>query len=651
MRKAIVLLLVALLGALLFFYFFRVFKEKAYELDIKGFAEKKIGELFDARIKIGDIKVGLLKYISLSGLEINQDIQDKALYLLDVKKIIFRYNLFSFLKRNVSNPNKVFLYTPKIEFKKFTIPVDLFTKNVFGSHANIFFEVRDGAVSYAFPAIKTKFSLRDISGSILPLSAEMFRVSFEAQGSDDLSGSLLIDGMCHAKDKTCSIDILISDAAVRSSSAVPFRDIKGKVNITDKNITIEDITFYVRDIPIRVKGTIIDFDTEPVFDLKFSLTTAHCVSGFTIFGTLDDLKIKGNLHIADMYHYLYHGSIRLEEAGFSLQDMTINDVYTARGHFSLNDGIYRVSVAKDDQEVTIDFSHDDYNLTLDLALEHISFLNYDFVTVGRIKLEPALQFWTDNKLIMNGSIETDYMIFNYMPLSDFSGTFTFSPQRISKMQLAWGEVYSLSGVIDLDAPRSVDIVLAVDGLDLSQQEPFGGLALTKDLDATIQSRVMINGPLSNPQVEGFIRSDQGRYRVFDFSKAAINFYGDRYILDLKDSKLYRDDKVYYLEGEIDFTKKNIFHGVRMTSSEKIILWQGWDLSKDIGEDTIKVKRALTDDVALNLEGSYGGRATDERGYEQGASLEYKYRDDKSLSFSFEDTDTSEGISLKHRIQF
>jgi hypothetical protein len=651
MRKAVVLFFSVLLIVLFVFSFYRVFKRKVQEMDIKGFAEEKFGELFDARIKIGDIKIGLLKYISLSGLEIDQKLQEKSLYLVDVKKIIFRYNLFSFFKANISNPNKVYLYTPTIEFKKFNIPVDLFAKNVFGGGANIFFEVRDGNVSYDFPSIQTKFSLRDITGSILPLNTETFQVSFEARGGDDISGSLLVEGLCNSQDKTCSIDVALDDMAVRSGSFMPLQGLKGQANITNKKITIDDISFYMRDIPMRVQGTIDDFDTLPVLDLKFTLTTEHIVAGFTIFGSLDDLFIKGNLQIAQIYHYLYHGSIRLEESGFSLHDMTINDVYTARGDFSLSDGKYRFIVGKGNQAVTIDFRHENYSMTLDLALDHISFMNHDFVTVGRVKLEPALQFWTDNKLIMNGSIETDYMIFNYMPLSDFSGTFTLTPEAISKMDFSWGDVYSLTGQVKLDEPRSVDIALSVNDLDLREKNTLGGLELAKDLEATVHSRVLFNGPVSNPQIEGFIRSDKGRYRVFDFNRASVNFYGDRYVLDLKDSKLYRGDKVYYLEGKIDFTRNNIFHEVRVTSSEKIILWHGWDLSKDLREDTINVKRALSGDVALRLRGTYGSHRDDEREYEQGASLEYKYQNDKSLSFSFEDTDQSEGISLKHRIRF
>jgi len=651
MRKAFILGICFLLVGLFLYNFYHVFKKKVYEADIKGFAEQKVGEIFDARIKIGDIKVGLLKYISLSGLEINQNIQDKLFYLVDVKKIIFRYDLLSFFKTNVAHPNKVSLYTPSIEFRKFKIPNVLFTKSMFAGKANILFEVRDGSIRYDIPNIETKFSFKDISGTISPLSTKTFMISFEAHGSDGLTGTVSLTGICNTQNGTCDLDVAIKDSSVISSSFVPIKGLKGRAHVTNDTITIKDISFYIRDIPVRVKGTIKDFETDPVLDLKFTVETQHFVSGFTIFGNIDDLKIKGNVHIAGTYHYLYHGSITLQEDGFLITDAVINDEYSAHGRFSFQDGQYNLTVGKGKQEVTFDFMHENYNLSLDLALQHISFLNYDFVTVGRLKLEPALQFWTDNKLIMNASIETDYMIFNYTPLNDFRGTFTISPRTISKMDFTWGDVYSVTGELNLDKPRSIDVVMSVDGLDLSNYESLGGIQLADGLETIIQGRVNINGPMRNPQIEGFIRSEKGQYREFIFDKAAINFYGDRYILDLKDSKMYRNDKVYYMRGKIDFTKKNVFHDVLMESSEKIILWHGWDLSKNVGDDTIKVKHAITDDLDLSLRGKYGGEYHDEEGYSQGASLEYEYNDDQSLSVSFEDAENDETVALKHSIQF
>jgi hypothetical protein len=651
MRKFFIALIVCILLTLFVYNFYSVLREKVSKADLKGFAEEKIGQLFNARIRVGDIKVGLLKYISLSGLEINQEMKDTFFYLVDVKRIVFRYNLWAFFKANISQPNRILLDTPSIEFTRFKIPHQLFQRSFFSKKSNILVDLKNGAVSYILPNVKTQFILEKISGHIAPASDGVFSVHFSAFGGGDLSGELALSGICNRSDGSYDLNVVMKDGAVRSLSFFPIENLKGTLRIADNTIHIEDISFTMRDIPVRVMGTIANFEDEPILNLNFAIETAHYVAGFTIFGTTDNLKIKGNSVIADVYHYLYAGDIILSEGGFLLRNLVINDHYTATGDFSFLEGTYTLIVRRKDQDLRLHFVHDDYTLKIEFALNHISFLNYDFVTVGTLTLTPALQFWTDKKFIMNAVVETDYMIFNYTPLNDFKGTFTLTPHTMEKMKLQWGNVYELTGNINLDEPRSVDIVLTIAGLNVSNYENFGGIELAKNLEAVIEGRTTFIGPLSNPQIEGYIRSSAGKYKVFDFDKALISFYGDRYILEFKDSKLFRNDKTFHVKGKIDFRQPNIFHDVYMESSERIILWRGWDLSKQVGDSTINVKRQIADGVDLSLHGKYRSSASDESRVHQGASLDYRYEDDQTISLSFEDADSDEMVALIHRIKF
>ena len=123
------------------------------------------------------------------------------------------------------------------------------------------------------------------------------------------------------------------------------------------------------------------------------------------------------------------------------------------------------------------------------------------------------------------------------------------------------------------------------------------------------------------------------------------------MLVLKDSKIYHSSDIFSLKGRIDFSKKNIFNDLVLESSSQIILWQGWDMTRKVGEDIIKIKKALSPNVDLNLHGAYSSSNGESTSLSQGASLEYNYENDHSLSIAFEDDDYEDIVSLKHRFSF
>ena len=332
--------------------------------------------------------------------------------------------------------------------------------------------------------------------------------------------------------------------------------------------------------------------------------------------------------------------------------VSINDEYDAEGDFLLNEGIYALYFHKGKQEVRCTFIHKEYDFTLDMSANHVSFLGYDLVTVGRLRLEPDISFWRDERLVLNGSIETDYMIFNYLPLTDFKGTFTIAPDTMSNIHFTWGDVYQITGDMSFEGKRPVEIKLMITDLDLQNCDSFGGIMAPKEVAGLAQGRIQISGPVHNPQIEGYMSSGEGRFKQFDFKKITVNFSGDRYMLALKDSKIHHSDNVFHLLGQVDFTKENIFHDIYLESSERLILWRGWDLSKNIADDTITLKKPLMNNVNLNVRGVFQSDSEREKGTSQSElSLDYDYRKDQRISISFEEEADDEMISLKHKTTF
>ncbi|MBU1862664.1 MAG: hypothetical protein KKH94_03245 [Candidatus Omnitrophica bacterium] len=483
-RKIIIIGICIFLVVLFLSHFLVVFKRNVFLSDIKGLVEEKVGSLFDARVKIGAVKVGLFKYVSLSGLRVNQQLKKKFFYLVDIKTIVFKYNIFNFFKINFAAPNKVSLYTPTLEFNRFKIPDNLLNQAFSWGKSNVLLEIRDGAVCYVLPNIKTKFLFEHINGYVKPYDLHTLALKFKARGGGDIAGAIGLNGFFNEKTKICELDISLDNITIASPTFAPINNLRGKVRISNEIITIEEITFFIRDVPIRLTGTITQYSEKPILDLHFSIDTKHITSTVRIFGIYSDLKIEGEIRLA-RYHYTYRGAIDLKEGGFAVRELTINDDYVSEGDFSFNEGIYTIFFKKANQEVQCQFLHTDYVMKLNITLNHVSLLDYDFVTVGYIELEPDVSFWRDQALVFNGTIETEYMIFNYTPLNDFKGTFTLYADAVRNIHCSWGKAYALTGNINFNEPREMDGLFTITDLNLQDCESFGGYVIPNDIEATI----------------------------------------------------------------------------------------------------------------------------------------------------------------------
>ena len=105
---------------------------------------------------------------------------------------------------------------------------------------------------------------------------------------------------------------------------------------------------------------------------------------------------------------------------------------------------------------------------------------------------------------------------------------------------------------------------------------------------------------------------------------------------------------------MDFTKKNIFHDLVIESNEKMVLWRGWDLSKQTGEDAFILKRKVSENVDFNLESAFRSQTAadkDDSSRETALSLQYNYEKDQSFSLAFEEDTEAEVLSLKHKVTF
>ena len=92
MRKWIALLTAICLLLLFFFNFYVFLKQRVLTSEFKVQTEKRLSQLFQANVKVGRIRFGLLKQFSLSGLQIGNR-QSKLAVRIGIERIVIRYDL------------------------------------------------------------------------------------------------------------------------------------------------------------------------------------------------------------------------------------------------------------------------------------------------------------------------------------------------------------------------------------------------------------------------------------------------------------------------------------------------------------------------------------------------------------------------------
>ena len=159
-RKLLIASVISGIIVLSFFEFYQYLKARIVTSDLKKVTEQRIGAFLKAPVEVDQITVGLLKHISLSGLKIRQTQKGFPL-LIGVKKIVVRYNLLSFLKRNFRIPTEIFLDAPRLTLKTFQSPQSIFETNILKSEHGILtrFEFEDGEIQMPWFGSEENFSL------------------------------------------------------------------------------------------------------------------------------------------------------------------------------------------------------------------------------------------------------------------------------------------------------------------------------------------------------------------------------------------------------------------------------------------------------------------------------------------------------------
>jgi len=546
--------------------------------DFKSFAEGRLGDILKARVHVSEVRVGFLDQISLNGLKINQENKNKVFYLLDIDKVVFKYNLGRFWQRDFKNPNTVLLDSPQFTLQSAS-PVTASEVNRVlkeGSRLTDAVEFKEGKVTLQAPLFGVHCDLENIQGEFKRIEGEKWQVNLEGRVKELFEGSAAVEGTVDLGRQDLSVRVLLNRLRSRRPG-FPVNAVSGVLKITSHEIQIEKLAFEYNRLPVEVSGWVRNLGPSPELDLRVGIGKDAFHSIFQVKGVLAGSDLTGQIGLPGK-GFPVRGKVFVKRNGFSFEDMRIADLFDSQGEFDFSKGTFHFYLERDKQRVDLGLNLQHWDIAFLMQVDHLPFFGADLVSRAHFRLKPDLELWSKNEWGFDGQIETDYLIFDQTPFPDFKGEFHVSQSRIERMDFHWGKGYGLSGNLGLKVPFSLDAAIMLKGIQLAEVKSLFSRPLPENFRGVADGEVKLRGENWKAEVEGNITVAQGSIGKIDYDEVSLQFHGIPPYLKLRNSRLKKGMRTFYLDGGIDLSNPNVFHDFRVASSEKILLWSGKELT-------------------------------------------------------------------------
>ncbi len=595
-RNLLAALIVCGIVVFSFFQFYHFLKGRIATSNLKAVTEKRIGAFLKAPVHVDRISVGLLKHISLSGLSIKQT-QKGLPFLVGVKKIVVRYDLASFLKRNFRIPTEIFLDSPSLTLKTLQSFGALFDANLLRSDRGILtrFEFEQGELELPWFRSGQKLRLAGIEGQAIPKKGDLFDVRFKSHLADVASGSVLAYGEVDPNKKQYHLEVALANVALSEASQIPITHLNGTIEIENDVVRIRKAQFLLRGIPCEVSGEIENvFSEKPVFALSFELQEGQLPIRSDIRISFKEGTVSGTLNFTTL-QYQFSGSVMGEPSNFQIDKLLINNLYQASAGFDLKKGTLQIEANRKDKarRLQLNFSLAKFDWQMAFKIDHLDLFGFDLVTYAIVNLKPFEETWQKGTHIFEVDIATEYLIFQHEPLRDFKASAKISTEGITDILAHWGNVSELRGKISFGRIPEGNLTLQVGPLPLTEVQSFGAHPLPLSFDGILEGKLDVTGALEAPNLLGAFTISKGTVGSLQYDQAIINFSGQLPYLVLKDSKIRKGKNNFMLKGGFDFRLHNIFEGVQVDNFEHIIIWKGLELSSELQDSNSPTGRGAS----------------------------------------------------------
>ncbi len=549
--------------------------------EFKDFAEDKVGDFLKAEVRIGKIRAGFFNRIKFSSLRISPDVRRKSYYRIEVDEITFRYSLKQLLTRNLNVPSSVTLKSPRILLNDAGLSYNMiqsFHFNPGGGQVHSSFEMAGGELNLKIPGFQEGLALKEIQGYFAPQDDKKLRGEFTAVLSGAFSGKIELSGESDPASDEMVFDFSLTP---RYADKDAEGSIRGKIRRQKDRIIIESLRSDLYGYELFAKASVLHPGNNPEIIIESKIRTNSKKTFFN--AALRNEMLTGNFETDSGALYPFSGKIirkglRLDVKKFKLGTDAGGEGqidFETRKAFIQGEGVGRRRVS-----LQFDFAE---TAELQFLLEHIPLVGLDLVTSGNIRFSGARIAERKMPWEIHGEYETDYFILGYTPFDDLKGDFKINNEGFRKITGSWGKVFKFSGDVFLErGRRDVQLTLRTDGFDLREVKKFAPKPLARELGGMLEGKLTVDGPLHLPEIAGQFTIKNGLLGKIDYDRGIIQFRGFPPYLRLNDSRILRGRTTLNLQGAINLSLRNIFHGVSIQTPDNLVIWKGLELN--VAED-------------------------------------------------------------------
>jgi len=581
------------------------FQDRMVDFPIKTLTEEKLSSVLGAVVSVQQIKFGLLKQVSVSGLKIHSEAGEKDnFYLASVRAISFQYNLLSLLRRDFRNPHRVLLDSPQLFFRSFQLPEKLFQKKQLGKGADFLgrsfqLAIKGGRAEYPFFDNKYSIGLQDIDGVLTPEKHDTIKMQLSAHGAGVVRGNLLIKGELLPLEKSYDLNFHFKQGGeILLPGFLKLEKMEGTFRVRPNNISFSKVRFRLADVILEARGEIIDYESEkPEINLWFKPLLEKGNESAEIHLNFKKEEISGIVRYLGG-NFPFNGLLFKEGSSVRISEMKVLEGYDFSADLDLKENSFELSLEKDPFRLNVHFAFDNWDVVSTVNLEHYKLQDIDVVAFAKLRLEPTEAFKKDKKWFFLGTLKTDYLIFDTEPVNDLQGTFQVNQFSIEDIKFHWGPRYLLTGNYSPLDPKKSTFALTLRSIDLGKLKRLFFYARPKDFGGIASGKIALTGDIRNPLIAGDIEVDNGIAGSFNYKAAYLKFSGYYPYLRLADSKIVRGKSQLYLKGDLNLKAQNVFQDLQVLSEDHIVLWRGVILSENLEDNLVMIgeglKRKLTE---------------------------------------------------------
>jgi len=593
--------------------------------DFSTFLEKKLNTVFvDKKVELSRVESSGFKNLAIKDFAVSRKSDSSPVFSVD--KIIIKYNLLDLALRRFENLGGIYLVSPSLFFARdqgvggISLP---------GGASSYF----SGAAAYGAKPIK----FRILNGSITVLGREPVLKNLEGAVTF-YNSDLRLENL---KGAFLNCPVLVNG---KIENALEAPVVKLRLLAADKYYALT-CTF-----------------TQPLLTAKETLKKQEG-AGFKTSDRNGKGAVWGRLRLFDRFDMRFKGVINISQGkALEIEKLVVTSPidpktrFIITGDVNLSDNACRLIItpkaegATGNIQVATNISKAK-GLIVSAKLNHINIMGHDVLS----QLDASANFYktaNPGEGVLRGALKTQNLIVDYKPFKEIEASWILKKKELFITNFDLGVVYRLFGKVNLSKPYDIDLNLSINNAELADWGIFSRANAAPSVSGLVVGRLKVKGPFIEPSTNGKIDIREGNINDIKFNAINFNLKGKGPILVVSDSRISKEGGFLYINGYLDmrkFGRRNMMEDLKITTDQKIIVWEGWDITKSTSE--VEARKALSEDFDVNFKTEVGEKdvGIDDGRKESEIGLDYKIQKDDSINVRMKNDGAFVGV--KHKVKF